>query len=138
MLSRDYDSPRDLSSLAIEDINKPKSMLLIDRDFTERNTGEIGIRLFPVPSDENKMKPLHQLTSLSKIITENNEPVVFGYICCISFNEVINNPEKYSKIISIWEDERSPAKAEFYEMKELYENFKTKYSHTEDMDDDDF
>ncbi len=138
MLSRDYDSPRDLSSLTIEDINKPESMLLIGRDFTERNAGEIGIRLFPVPSDENEMKTLRQLTSLSKIITENNEPVVFGYICCISFNEVINNPEKYSKIISIWEDERSPAKAEFYEMKKLYEKFRIKYSHTEDMDDDDF
>ena len=135
LLSKRYSSPTDISSLSFDDDTfSPSLMVLIgDRD------SDNHISLFPIPkSREDSFAIARRHMQTSYIIDDDGKPVVFGYICTLGLEHMLRNKEKYAQVISIWEAEDCPTKAEFREVKQLYERFKKKYEHVDDMDDDDF
>ena len=138
MLSKRYDYPSELSNLSPEDIHRPSLIIFLGHKTTGKNGSKTDFFFIPVSEQELENEAFSRVKRNSAILNESGKPVIFGYYCGIFFNELLKSPEKYSKVIAIFEDENSTAKAEFREMKSLYIRLKDKYDRNDYTDDDDF
>lgn len=138
MLSTKYSLPQGLSTLSPDETFRPSLMLLLGHQITDKKRKVTEVFFVPVPEKTDERSSFDRLRRDTSILNKSGEPIIFGYVCTILFNKMLEDPDKYSRAIAIWEDENSSAKAEFREIKQLYELFKQKYEHADDMDDDDF
>lgn len=128
-----------LSPLTPDDFDQETLMCFIGNRFEDSSTGHIEMSLFPALIEEKEeiFSPRRSRTN-STIVDEDGKIVVFGYICRFPLQEAVTMPEQHNKILSIWMQKNSPPMEEFFEVKKLYDSFKAKYEHVDEMDDDDF
>ena len=72
------------------------------------------------------------------ILDDDGKPLELGHIYNWNFAAGLGEPEKFTALVELWEREDNPAKKLFVRVRHYYDVLKDKYSHVDELDDDDF
>ena len=72
------------------------------------------------------------------ILDDDGKPLELGHIYNFNFAAGLNEPEKFTALVELWEREDNPAKKLFVRVQHYYDVLKDKYLHVDELDNDDF
>jgi hypothetical protein len=93
-----------------------------------------------LPKEVQNTAGTRRVTRLHRrlIMGKDGKPVEFGYIYNFKFELAITNPDKYSAMKALWENDECPARPIYTAVGQYYQMLKEKHLHATELDDDDF
>ena len=135
-------TPEFIIDFSDEDVAYPEFELsaYLPQELPKRKGEKRRLSIFNMPieffRDQVKFEksPLYDFSDRD----ENGKPLVIGHDYAVEISKIMDEPEKYSVIISLLERETSELKQMYHRLKQYYQELAEKYKDSDNLDDDDF